>query len=57
MAEEKTAYGMKYVVDGALHTPTGRIAGLRTAWISETFLEACKRRLAQFDQNVEDWKR
>lgn len=35
VAEEESPYGMKYVVEGAVHAPSGRFAGLRTVWISD----------------------
>jgi hypothetical protein len=34
-AEEKTTYGVKYVVDGLVKSPTGRTVRLRTVWISD----------------------
>lgn len=33
---KETPFGMKYVVDGALETPSGVIILLRTVWIIET---------------------
>jgi hypothetical protein len=33
---ESTLHGTKYVVDGSLMPPGGRMAGLRTVWIIET---------------------
>jgi len=35
VSEERTTYGVKYVVDGRLAAPTRRAVGLRTVWISE----------------------
>lgn len=31
-----TPHGMKYVVEGSLQTPAGRLVQLRTVWIIET---------------------
>jgi hypothetical protein len=33
---EGTPYGVKYVIDGSLKAPAGRIALVRTVWIVET---------------------
>jgi len=33
---KETLFGMKYVIDGALETPSGVIIQLRTIWIIET---------------------
>lgn len=33
--EEKTTYGVKYVVDGSVKSPSGRTVRLRTVWISD----------------------
>lgn len=32
---EKTHYGIKYVIEGVLETPNGRIVQMRTIWIIE----------------------
>ena len=29
----KTPYGTKYIVDGSINTPTGRLLAIRTVWI------------------------
>lgn len=31
----RTRFGTKYVVDGAIRTPVGRVVGLRTIWITD----------------------
>ncbi|NDL58331.1 DUF6883 domain-containing protein [Phytoactinopolyspora mesophila] len=33
--EHKTQFGYKYVIDGVIQTPNGRMIGLRTVWISD----------------------
>ena len=30
--EEKTAFGTRYIIDGLLQTPDGRVLNVRTAW-------------------------
>ena len=35
VSEDSTAFGQKYVRDGVIETPTGRMIGLRTIWISD----------------------
>ncbi|HHH42224.1 MAG TPA: hypothetical protein ENK56_09520 [Chloroflexi bacterium] len=36
----ETPCGKKYIVDGVLHTPSGRQARIRTVWIVETGQES-----------------
>ncbi len=33
---KETSFGVKYIIDGALETPSGIIIQLRTVWIIET---------------------
>lgn len=35
VAEHQTQFGIKHVVDGVIRSPTGRMMGLRTVWISD----------------------
>lgn len=35
IAKQETAFGHKYVVDGVVQSPSGRMIGLRTVWISD----------------------
>jgi len=35
VSEQRTNFGFKYVVDGMIRTPAGRIVELRTIWISD----------------------
>jgi hypothetical protein len=39
VASESSLYGVKYVVDGTLATPSGRHVRLRTVWIVEPGLD------------------
>ena len=34
--DEKTRFGVKYIVSGQLQTPIGGLANVRTVWITET---------------------
>lgn len=36
MASEQTSsFGRKYVIDGVIESPSGRMIGIRTVWISD----------------------
>jgi hypothetical protein len=35
VSEQRTPFGVKYVVDGTVQSPTGRMTNLRTVWISD----------------------
>lgn len=35
VTEQQTKFGMKYVVDGVISSPTGRAVEVRTIWISD----------------------
>lgn len=35
VAEQESEFGKKYVVEGVLRSPLGRMVGVRTVWISD----------------------